>query len=830
MLAYGEKRNWHGRLPHAKPAAGIPLVATRPDRHPIREILRGPALQPKLASGATGDAYESEADRVAEQVMRMPEPQLQSAGACSGNLPNGRAGPPGSATQRIETTHGGSAPMGKTGAPALVNEVLAEPGQPLQPAARAFFEPRFGYDFSAVRVHSDASAGRSALEINARAYTVGQHLVFGTGKLAPETDEGRRLLAHELTHVVQQDGGGSRIMRQSFPMEEPESLTRSLDPSALSDAALERETSLLQTWLREQTTGTEETERLSRILSLLEAEMRRRAGGGSGRRGPGTPRPGSHPVLRPPPQTGGASGTVPSAPTTTRVSAPATEASTLAPNEATRQRLMEIVTQGGPMPAGTRVIGAAIVEVEGYRGAREIRAISSAQTDPLGEGAPVAHAATPATRTLSASRSIGGASLRREFPFSHINDAEIKLFETIAANMPRNAVGRISFLTIRSRQGGQILEPIPACSSCTNATFQVAGTFRGVQVASYAAVHPTASISLEPAGPGATPPGAAGATYPRSAAPSSTTQSTRSTQGLTEEIGAPDMRGLWAGGPSARGQGIGAGITLGFMGANFVLNLINDHIQTGRVNAALREIEPVLRAKRRAHPEFGVLLVFYYSQVEAPPESLMRPGAAFGHLEHSTGRTPDEAREAREETRSYRKGPSASGRTLSQEVWIPPLIAPSVRDIRTPFPGVALGTFLTGHWVLQDVEWGGVSGFDDEGVSSLSPAPDANPHFLILRVPSVIAFFNGGFRHEVSIPVEQRNAHAGGQIPVVNLDPVMPFSNVSAACVFPADDATAALFSTAVETRDNLGQLGIYRNFGRVRWIRPENINVLRRI
>lgn len=63
-----------------------------------------------------------------------------------------------------------------------------------------------GQDFSRVRFHTDASAQQSADEVNARAYTVGHHIVFGAGRFAPETREGRRLLAHELTHVVQQSG------------------------------------------------------------------------------------------------------------------------------------------------------------------------------------------------------------------------------------------------------------------------------------------------------------------------------------------------------------------------------------------------------------------------------------------------------------------------------------------------------------------------------------------------------------------------------------------------------------------------------------------------
>lgn len=88
--------------------------------------------------------------------------------------------------------------------PPIVHEVLRSPGQPLDPTTRAFFEPRFGHDFSQVRLHTDAKAAESARAANALAYTVGRDVVFGEGRYEPGKTEGRKLLAHELTHVVQQ--------------------------------------------------------------------------------------------------------------------------------------------------------------------------------------------------------------------------------------------------------------------------------------------------------------------------------------------------------------------------------------------------------------------------------------------------------------------------------------------------------------------------------------------------------------------------------------------------------------------------------------------------
>lgn len=95
------------------------------------------------------------------------------------------------------------------GIPPIVHEVLRSPGSPLDQGTRAFMEPRFGHDFGQVRVHSDARAADSAQTVNALAYTVGRDIVFAPGRYTPGTGDGRRLLAHELTHVVQQNHADS---------------------------------------------------------------------------------------------------------------------------------------------------------------------------------------------------------------------------------------------------------------------------------------------------------------------------------------------------------------------------------------------------------------------------------------------------------------------------------------------------------------------------------------------------------------------------------------------------------------------------------------------
>ncbi|MBZ0303137.1 MAG: DUF4157 domain-containing protein [Anaerolineae bacterium] len=108
-----------------------------------------------------------------------------------------------------------------SGSRPLVNDMLHTSGQPLDHDTRAFMEPRFGHDFSRVRIHTGTKAAESARAVHARAYTVGQHIVFGAGQYAPETQDGQKLLAHELTHVVQQDAASDIPQAASLEVSDP---------------------------------------------------------------------------------------------------------------------------------------------------------------------------------------------------------------------------------------------------------------------------------------------------------------------------------------------------------------------------------------------------------------------------------------------------------------------------------------------------------------------------------------------------------------------------------------------------------------------------------
>ncbi len=188
-------------------AVSFSAGGTPPEGPPEEEELPFP-LQAKLKIGPVNDKYEWEADRVAEQVMRMPAPSLQRQSCACGKSdgPDGMCADCQRKQLGIQRVASGS--TAQTTASPIVHQVLRQPGRPLDRSTRNFMEPRFGQDFSQVRVHTDAKAAESAQAVNARAFTLGRNVVFGAGEYSSGTSSRRRLLAHELTHVVQQSGGG----------------------------------------------------------------------------------------------------------------------------------------------------------------------------------------------------------------------------------------------------------------------------------------------------------------------------------------------------------------------------------------------------------------------------------------------------------------------------------------------------------------------------------------------------------------------------------------------------------------------------------------------
>src|SRR6266705_3194415 len=184
----------------------------------VQRLLRARQMQAKLAVSEPHDPLEQEADRVADEVMRMPEPAVGPADAISPRRPSSiqrRCSECEEELQREALAEEEEAPpiarkqenassSHETSRTESLVSKLPGRGEPLPDSVRNFMEPRFGVDFSAVRVHTGPEAHRSTEEISALAYTAWNHIVFRAGQYDPLRESGKRLLAHELTHVLQQ--------------------------------------------------------------------------------------------------------------------------------------------------------------------------------------------------------------------------------------------------------------------------------------------------------------------------------------------------------------------------------------------------------------------------------------------------------------------------------------------------------------------------------------------------------------------------------------------------------------------------------------------------
>ena len=205
----------------------------------VGSLLKSGALQPKLTVGQPGDIHEQEADATASKVMSMSVSQVQrqtdeeEVQTASMEEEEVQTSPQEEEVQtspdeeEVQTSpdeeemqmspedeeiqgKGAARPSGLSDSVAGKIQNMKGGGQPLSKSARAFFEPRFGADFSNVKIHNSSTAHETSAAIQAKAYTLGNHIAFGKGQYSPESSEGKHLMAHELTHVVQQGGAVQR--------------------------------------------------------------------------------------------------------------------------------------------------------------------------------------------------------------------------------------------------------------------------------------------------------------------------------------------------------------------------------------------------------------------------------------------------------------------------------------------------------------------------------------------------------------------------------------------------------------------------------------------
>lgn len=220
-------------------------------------------LQRKLAIGASNDPLEQEADWVADQVLAAPL-----------NTPIGNS--PSHIQRFVGQFSGQTATV-----PASVDQVLSGTGRSLDPALRQDMEQRFGYDFSRVRVHNDGAAQQSAREINANAYTVGHDIVFGTGQFKPGSHEGRKLIAHELTHVVQQSVNFSQHVVQRQPKGEEKEPSSEIGKELKKNSLFKKLPKFAQEKILEEIDNAPETvtkEVLDRIIDLAPIDQQYKDG------------------------------------------------------------------------------------------------------------------------------------------------------------------------------------------------------------------------------------------------------------------------------------------------------------------------------------------------------------------------------------------------------------------------------------------------------------------------------------------------------------------------------------------------------------------------
>lgn len=192
-------------------------------------------FQPKLTINQPGDHYEQEADAMADKVMRMNDNTANQNFFKPSITPIQRKCQQCEEEEHIiRRKEGDGETQTVTGQTENYIGGLSGKGRSLTPDEKSFFEPRFGYDFSGVQLHTDTEANQSAKDINALAYTHGNHIVFGSNQYQPRTQDGNRLMAHELTHVVQQSAGaqiplqrkpGDKDTRPEYQKEADELLT-----------------------------------------------------------------------------------------------------------------------------------------------------------------------------------------------------------------------------------------------------------------------------------------------------------------------------------------------------------------------------------------------------------------------------------------------------------------------------------------------------------------------------------------------------------------------------------------------------------------------------
>jgi hypothetical protein len=282
------------------------------------------------------------------------------------------------------------------------------------------------------------------------------------------------------------------------------------------------------------------------------------------------------------------------------------------------------------------------------------------------------------------------------------------------------------------------------------------------------------------------------------------------------------------------------GAVIALQGVNYALHYINDKIQADRADDYWEKIRPSVEAALAADPSQGVLIITYYSRNKGDEESPIKPVAIFQYITISFGYTEWDALD------KFRKKPSiapaGTGEMFSESVWVRPRKPVDAKKLPTPFPSMGLATFAKGRAKVMGVEFSWAHGFDDTREKELDTSGGGIPQFICLKIPDQIevnkcGVFGASNYCADSYDVEttmvnprsvDSEALKGYRLKAVDLDCSHFWcGSTKAVMVYPADEATEALFARTPKVNDKYGLLTFY-DFEHIRFVEPENIHLLR--
>lgn len=675
---------------------------------------------------------------------------------------------PGHGHKQLQMKSVQASRSGQIAVPAIVNEVLHSPGQPLDSATRAFMEPRFGHDFSRVRVHADIKAVESAAAVEARAYTVGQHVVFGKGQLSPETTVGRQLLAHELAHVVQQRRGG-------------------LPPAVEASSPLEQAADRA-------------------AAGILQGNDTIQVAGASA---PGIAR--DTPRTKPPvPRVG-------HTPFHFISESPALDNWKLAVKEMLEREYKQAFAsfEDATEHFLRHMDGLPSVQArEDYADRMRDRA-RKAFFRQEARNPSYAYTDDQLTRLRNGAAPIEGQQLE------HLEEVKTKVREGMTvAGHPERALDPGNIYLTQGGKGGTAPKGTPHAEKWRTIK---AAKDKSQEIRKNAQKPPEIEQPTRPlaqdmsneskksqqqavtsSSPATT---SGGETTTPERQPATTTETPKT--GPTAHVGMPDMELIHEGGPSERGEALGGAVILGAQLKDWIMGKLGDMAQAEHAQTALGKKYEYIQTVQHDHPELGVLITRYWRIYRGNEGETSR---RFEDISIKTGTTEREARESPESSLLNLSASPADMET--DERWIPPLQPLSVAEYHTPYPKIAIATFGPGRAVLRDVKWGGpLGGFEKKGTTTLDVAEGTHPTFAILRPPASIRV--EGY-NPVSIDTGSETTFDGYKVPVI--------SDLHAALVFPLDGGTAMLLSNGPGIHDTTYQLG--GEFDLLRWVPIEDVQI----